>query len=452
MSQERQHSTANQLLTLPDLSNGNDLKARGDAKRVSRSWWRRRKVMIGIVIILLILLVSGGVILSQLGSNSSRTYRHQRAIQGDLSLTIEATGPVQSPTYNLAANTTSRIDEINVKVGQVVKRGQVLARLDRTGLQDAVDQAQATVNADQDALYNVEVDAHWITTPAVTQAVDTLKIAQAQLDAAKHNLNNATLKAPHAGVVTAINGTVGGTPGIPANAGSGASGGTFFIQIVDLSSLQIQANVNESDIANLQVGDPVAFTVNAYSGRQFKGTVSAISFNGVLNSDVVTYPVYIDVDMQSVKGAHVLPNMTADATISVVQLHNVLLIPVNAINFAQMASSGNAAGGTIQLVSQQEATAAVNQARQMLNDLESHNADIAAHSPILAFVIEDSRDGTFMAKPVVLGLTDGNFYEVLEGLSAGESFIGAVEDASGSGANSNSTPNGGSSGGLKKGG
>src|SRR5438067_6927886 len=249
MSQKRQstqgaQSFANQLLTLPSYINGlNDL---GYVKGPKRPWWRRRGVIIGFVLLVLVVLV-GGFVYAKMGSSAPTTYQYQQVTQGDLALTVSATGPLQSPaTYNLVATGTGKINAINVRVGQRVNKGQVLAQLDTVALQDAVNQAQASVNADQDALHTANVNANWFITPAVTQAQDTLKIAQAQLDAAQHALDAATLRAPHAGVVTAINGTVGGTPGTPANASSSTSGSNYFIQIVDLASLQVVANVNES--------------------------------------------------------------------------------------------------------------------------------------------------------------------------------------------------------------
>src|SRR5205823_972051 len=122
-------------------------------------------------------------------------------------------------------------------------------------LQDALNQAQATLQQQKDF---------------GTQ--DAINIAQDQVNTAQHNLDNATLKAPHDGVVTAINGAVGGTPGA---GGAGGSGSSAFIQIVDASALQIQANVNESDIAGVSVGQAVQFTVSAYGTRAFNGKISA---------------------------------------------------------------------------------------------------------------------------------------------------------------------------------
>ncbi len=251
-----------------------------------------------------------------------------------------------------------------------------------------------------------------------------MNTAWEQLVQAQHNLDNATLKAPHDGTVTQVNGTVGGTPGVPATGGTSAAGGTF-IQIVDLSALQIVANVNESDIANVQVGEPVTFTVNAYGSQRFAGKVSAIPPSGQTVSNVVSYPVTIDIDPKSLKGAHLLPSMTGNVTINAVQHNNVLLLPVNAVNFARLASSGGSTGGnnsTPQLVKPQAAATALNQARQMLNKLEASNPKLISEAPLAAFVIEKSGQ-QFVAKPVVLGLTDGTTYEVLQGLTLSDTFV-----------------------------
>ncbi len=434
MAQQKQstqlQNTAQQLLTLPGYSNGSNLSFPGNTVQPVRPWWRRRAAIIGIVLVLLVLLAAG-LLYMLLNQQQPPSYQYGSVARGNLAHSIDATGPLQSPaTYNLVAATSSTIAKIDVKVGQKVTGGQVLAELNKTALQDAVNQAQAAVNADQDTLYNTQVSTGWVVTAAVTQAQDTLKIAQAQLTTAQHNLDSATLRAPHAGFVTAINGTIGGTPGVPLNTSSGASGGNYFIQIVDLSSLQIVANVNESDTANLQLGDPVQFTVNAYGDRQFKGVVDAISSNGVTNSNVVSYPVTIGVDRQSMQGANLLPGMTAAVNITVFQHSNALIIPISAISFARSVS--NSASGAGQPVSQQAVNTAISQARQMLADLQSQNTAIAAENPTAAFVLERSGN-TYIAKPVVLGITDGTSYEVLSGLSLNETILIGTGGAGGTG-------------------
>src|SRR6266699_843945 len=555
------------VLALPGLADSED-----DASLGSHSppWWRRRGVIIGIVILLLVILL-GGLLLTFLNRKPRVAYQFQQATQGNLAVTISATGPLQGGVYNINFSGSGTISQIDVKVGQSVVKGQILAKLDKTSLQDAVDQAQAMVNTDlaavtnsnngssatqgqssasivaaETALSNAEanltkvkaestasVDAaktaldtakiavakdeedqalakcNMATPPpppncvqlaedqynqavananasvatakaqvkTATQSLDTAKaqaaannataqgqvntaaqqyntaLAQAnvsnstansqvgtaqgqlqtalqQLKTAQDNLRNATLKAPHDGTVSILNGNVGGTPGAPSGSSTTSSEVTF-IQIVDATALQVVANVNETDTANLQVGQTAQFTVNAYGQRLFTGTVSAIAPNGQTVSNVVTYPVTIDVDPSDLKGARLLPGMTANVTVTVLQRTNVLLIPVDAVNFARLVSSNSPTAGTPQLITQQQANTAMNQARQLLNTLQSQS-DISAENPIPAFVVE-RLGNQYIAKPVVLGLTDGTSYEVLSGLAPGESFIVGTSSGSSSG-------------------
>ena len=581
MSQQTPNSPG-QVLALPGLGDSED-----DASLASPSppWWRRRGVIVGIAILLLVISL-GVLLLTFLNRKPRVAYQFQQASQGNLSVTISATGPLQGGVYNINFSGSGTISQIDVKVGQSVVKGQILAKLDKTSLQDAVDQAQATVNTDLAAvtnsnnsssatlgqssasvvaaetalsnaqanltkvkvestasvnaaqtaldnantnLTNVQAQANAniavakdeedqalakcnIATPPpppncvqlatdqynqavananasvataqaqVNTATQSLKTAKAQASAnnataqgqvntatqqlntalaqanvsnttangqvgsaqsqlqtalqqlktAQDNLRNATLKAPHDGTVSILNGNVGGTPGVSSGSSTTSSGGTF-IQIVDATALQVVANVNETDTANLQVGQTAQFTVNAYGQRLFTGTVSAIAPNGQTVSNVVTYPVTIDVDPSDLKGARLLPGMTANVTVTVLQRTNVLLIPVDAVNFARLVSSNSPTAGTPQLITQQQANTATNQARQMLNTLQSQS-DISAENPIPGFVVE-RLGNQYIAKPVVLGLTDGTSYEVLSGLAPGESFIVGTSSGSLSGPN-----------------
>jgi HlyD family secretion protein len=576
MSQQTPNSPG-QVLALPGLGESDD-----DASLASPSppWWRRRGIIIAIVILLLVILL-GGLLLSFLNRRPRVTYQSRQVTEGNLSVTISATGPLQGGIYNINFSGAGTISQIDVKVGQTVVKGQILAKLDKTSLQDAVDQAQATVNADlaavnnsgsnssatrgqssasivaaetalsnaganlakvkaestasidaaQTALTNAETNltnveaqsaanvqvalvqmnqacfpplgkpgpacdlakaqlaqakanaaaANGNAQAQVNTAKQQLKTAKAQaaannataqgqintatqqlntalaqanvsnttangqvntaqgqlqtalqqLKTAQDNLRNATLIAPHDGTVSIVNGNVGGTPGASSGTSSTASSAGTFIQIVDASALQVVANVNETDTANLQVGQTAQFTVNAYGQRLFAGTVSAIAPNGQTVSNVVTYPVTIDVDTNDLKGARLLPGMTANVTITVLQRSNVLLIPVDAVNFARLVSSNSPTAGTPQLITQQQANAAMNQARQMLDALQSQR-DISAENPIPSFVVQRSGN-QFIAKPVVLGLTDGTSYEVLSGLVPGETILVGTSSGSFSG-------------------
>jgi len=297
--------------------------------------------------------------------------------------------------------------------------------------------AQNTVNTATISLASAQASANTSITSeqgTVNAAQSTLQSALVGLLTAQHNLANATLLAPHAGIVTTINGTVGGTPGVSSASSSassssstaassvGSSGGGTFIQISDVSTLQVLAAVNESDTANLKVGEPAQFTVSAYGNRIFTGTVSAISPFGQTVSNVVTFPVTIDVNKDDLQNTNLLPGMTASVTIVVVQRPNVVLIPVNAINFARTATG--TVNGIPPLITTQQAISALAQARQMRTELINQNPSVALDNPIPAYVIEQPGGQTsFITVPVVLGLTDDTYYVVLQGVSPGDIIV-----------------------------
>jgi RND family efflux transporter MFP subunit len=385
----------------------------------SPPWWRRRWVPItaGVVVVAL---VAGIVFAHGRQSAAPVTYQFARVTQGNLQVTVSGTGPVQTALYGLNFAVSGRISDIDVKVGQQVSAGQVLAKLDPTALQDALNQAQLQANLaydqEQNAIYNCNTEK--APPPnCVQQAEDQYASAQAQLKTAQDNLANATLTATHAGIVTAINGSVGGTPGTGSSgsgSGSAASSASGFIQIADPSSLQVTASVNEADIAGVANGQAVTFTVIAYSSRVFRGSVSAISPVGQTSSNVVTYPVTITVDNTSLQGATLLNGMTASVTIVKQQRTGAVLLPASAVTFARSAAT------TSGLVTRSQLASAVSQGRQLLTTLRQQNSQLSAENPTVAWVLEQS-NGHWAAKPVVLGLSNGGTYEVLAGLTAGES-------------------------------
>lgn len=453
----------------------------------SPAWWRRRWVVITAAVVLAIILLVG--VLGIVRALRSRpTYLTQQVTQGNLTLTVNATGPVQGAVYGVSFSGSGKIATINVKVGQQVKAGQTLATLDATSLQDAINQAQAAVAQAQTALDNAQnnqgkvqaqtaaqlavaldqeqnalnvcatetnppsnckqvaedqyasaqaqADAQNAAAEAqVSAAQAQLNTAHAQLNTAQHNLSNATLTAPHAGTVAVINGSVGGTPGIGAGAQTG--NGNVFIEIADLSSIQVLASVNEADIGGVAQGEAVQFTVSAYGSRVFHGTVDTISPVGQTASNVVTYPVTIDVDMQSVQGANLLPGMTATAAITTAQRFNVLLISSTAVSFARASANPNMNG----FLTQTQVRDAMSQARQLLTQLQTSGTDVSNDNPTPAYVLERV-NRQWVVKPVVLGLTDGTNYEVLAGLTQGEQVVVGVQGGS-------AAASGGRSGGFR---
>ncbi len=340
---------------------------------------RQRHWIILISALLIVLILAAATFVALRNRGTSPTYHYQKVTLGNLSLSVSATGPLQGNTYNADFAVNGTLSEIDVKVGQHVDKDQVLAKLNPNSI---------------------------VSPPALNKD------------------DYSVLKAPHAGIVTAINGAVGGRPGV----GDIASGNSTFIQIEDLSSLRIQANVNESDIGKVAQEDKVQFTVSAYGDQIFHGVVSAISPMGQSVSGVVTYSTTINVDMKQLKGlkdVSLLPGMTASVIIITMERSNVLLVPTDAVNFAQAKANQTSSDS----ITPDQVHSALTQAHQMLLDLQQKKKNLSEDDPTAAYVLERTKD-QWVVKPVVLGLTDDTSYEVLAGLSENETIVVGMQENS----------------------
>jgi HlyD family secretion protein len=359
-------------------------------------WWRRRRWQVGIIAFILLAILLRVVFVARSAAHPSITYQYQKVTQGDLALSVSATGPVQGTVYNVDFEDTGKIQEIDVQLNQRVKAGQLLAKLDSTQLQDGVNQAQDAVDQAQ-----------------ATGNTAALATTRSQLKLAQDKLHGAILTAPHAGVVTAINGTLGGFPGR-----SSTGGASSFLQITDETTLQVQAYVNEADIGQVAKGQTTQFTVSAYGQQPFYGTINAITSMGVVVSNIVTYPVTIDIDMKRLQGSVLFPGMTANVTIETVRHPHVLLIPVSA---AASVHTALARG----LITRDQVNAVTAQAQQMLTASGKGTAKDAPVASCL-LVLEENQ---WMIKPVLLGLTDGVSYEVVEGVAVDQVVMTNIQDA-----------------------
>jgi len=140
MSQQQQPGTGG-LLALPGLGEEEEEEEEEAVLPPSPPWWRRRGAIIAAI--LLVLLILGIIFLPGiLFPKRQVTFQTQSVTTGNLALTITATGPLQGATYNINFKGTGTISQIDVVVGQHVNKGQIVAKLDPTSLQDAVKQAQ----------------------------------------------------------------------------------------------------------------------------------------------------------------------------------------------------------------------------------------------------------------------------------------------------------------------
>ncbi len=254
--------------------------------------------------------------------------------RGTITQSVTATGDLQPvETVEVSSQISGLIKEVLVDYNSIVKRGDVLARIDPATYETRLRSAQAelantlanhrlvTLNADRiKALH----ERNLVSQQELDQSVAQLAQAEAQLlirnaavETAKVDLSRCVITAPIDGVVLDR----------PAIAGKTVSASTsapvLFVLVNDLSLLQIKAAIAEADIGNVKEGQAANFTVDAFPGQAFKGVVRQIRNQPVVQSNVVTYATLIDVRNDNLA---LKPGMTANVSVVVQERADTLMV------------------------------------------------------------------------------------------------------------------------------
>lgn len=310
----------------------------------------------------LLLAAVATTILAVHSCKKSQTYTFETAkVQmGSIVNTVTATGTIEAITSVVVGTQVSGIvEKLYADFNSPVKKGQVLAELDKTALKSSVDQALATLdNSRAEMEYqqsNYERSKALYEKNLISQAdydlakynydksKATLKNAQAQYDKAVVNLGYATIYSPIDGVV--MNRAVDEGQTVAASFNTPE----IFTIARDLTQMQVEADIDESDIGMVKEGQRVEFDVDAFPDEKFTGTVMQIRLSPVTTSSVVTYTVIINAPNPEQK---LLPGMTANIVIYVEESKDVLTVPYKAVKFtpeadylARMAKEFAAKGG-----------------------------------------------------------------------------------------------------------
>lgn len=245
--------------------------------------------------------------------------------RADITATVSATGTISAVnTVDISSRVTGLISQLNVKENDIVKAGQVLVVLDDSSLRAQLAQYQAQM-ANYAAIYERSKELAAIG----GQSEQQLDTDRTNYLVAQANYNNYALQLDYYVIKSPIDGVVVGKP-TPAGqtVAQGISTPQVIMSIADMSKMQIKVMVDETDIGKVQPGQTVSFTVDAYTDKKFTGKVTSISKSATTTSNVVYYPVYVDVD--SPQGL-LYPTMTARVTITVGERKNALVVPLAAI-------------------------------------------------------------------------------------------------------------------------
>jgi len=239
--------------------------------------------------------------------------------------TVSATGALSAlDNVDISSKITGRIVAVYVKENDHVKAGQLLVKLDETSLKQTELQKKATM---EDAGLTLERDAKLRDQGAISQqtydtATMNYKVAQAAYEQAVSNTNDTNIYSPIAGYI------IGKPTPVGQTISSGISTPQVIMSVANLDKMQIKLMVDESDIGQIQVGQNVDFTVDAYTNRTFKGEVTLISRSATTTNNVNYYTCYVDVDNADGK---LLPTMTARATVIIGETKDALTVPINCI-------------------------------------------------------------------------------------------------------------------------
>jgi HlyD family secretion protein len=268
-------------------------------------------------------------------------YKTEAVTRGNVTMTVTATGTLSAvTTVQIGSQVSGVIARLYADFNSHVKRGQLLAELDPTPFQAQVEQRQADVTKSKVEAANAKItyDRQRRLVGAGLAAQADLDAARAQYEAAEAqvqqsnaalqqaqtNLHYTNINSPIDGVVVDRQYDVGQTVAASFQAP------TLFSIAQDLTKMQVQADVDQSDIGRVAVGQLARFTVDAYPDEEFRGRISQIRLNASVNQNVVSYPVIIEVPNPDEK---LRPKMTANVTIDVAQVQNVLRIPNAALRF-----------------------------------------------------------------------------------------------------------------------
>lgn len=319
---------------------------------------------------------------------------------------ITATGTIEPVTsVTVGTQVSGIVNKLYVDYNSVVKKGQVIAELDKTNLISELKTAKANLTSAQStlnyqtenfkryaALYKkglVSADDYENAQLTYKQAKEQVASAQETVRKAQTNLGYATITSPIDGIVLSKSVEEGQT------VAASFSTPELFTIAKDLTNMQVVADIDEADIGDVADGERVTFTVDAYPDDQFEGVVKQVRQEATTTNNVVTYEVVISAPNRDLK---LKPGLTANVTIYTAERKGVLSVPSKALRFTPTKETvGN----------------------KKIVDTEAKNK---------VWTLENNN--TLRAHAVNIGMTDGTHTQILSGISQGKEVITAIKIAS----------------------
>jgi HlyD family secretion protein len=364
--------------------------------------------------------------------------------RGPVIAKITATGTLSAlVTVQVGSQVSGRLQEILVDFNSPVKKGQLIAKIDPQLFRAALEQAKANAAAaranlvraqvqaldagrqaerskslaEQKLVSQADADTAQATAGAARAQVEASKAAVQQAEAALHqaqvNLDYTTIESPIHGVVISRNVDVGQTVAASLQAP------TLFVIAEDLRKMQVDASVAEADVGKLQPGMRSSFTVDAYPGERFVGTIRQIRNAPQTIQNVVTYDAVIDVDNAQLK---LKPGMTASVSFVYAERKDVLRVPNAALRFRPSPDAIARLRGEQPKPGSRKPAEPPSLPGRRARDQENPTKR----------VVWVARGGKARSVPIRIGVSDGTQTEVVEGaLTVGDALVTDMPDTGG---------------------
>ena len=358
---------------------------------------RISKIWIAVVVIVIIAVatwaMSGGK------KEEDINFKEEKMALKTLQNSVTATGTIEAVTsVTVGTQVSGIVNKLYVDYNSQVKKGQVIAELDKTNLLSELNTAKANLASAQSSLnyqaanmerYKTLYKKGLVSADEYENALLTYRQAKEQVASSKENVQRAQTNLGYATITSPIDGTVI-SKSVEEGQTVAASFNTpeLFTIAKDLTNMQVVANVDEADIGNVKEGDRVTFTVDAYPDDTFEGTVKQVRLEATTTNNVVTYEVVISAPNADLK---LKPGLTANVTIYTQERSGVLAVANKALRFTPTKET---VGKDMKIV-----------------DCKGKNK------------VWTLNGNTLTAHPVTIGQSDGINTEITKGLKLGDKIV-----------------------------
>ena len=358
--------------------------------RVSKIW---------IAVIVIVVIAVAAWALSGGKKEEEINFKEEAVKTETLQNSVTATGTIEAVTsVTVGTQVSGIVNKLYVDYNSQVKKGQVIAELDKTNLLSELNTAKANLaSATSDLNYQAANMSRYqtlykkglVSADEYENALLTYRQAKEQVASSKENVQKAQTNLGYATITSPIDGTVI-SKSVEEGQTVAASFNTpeLFTIAKDLTNMQVVANVDEADIGGVKEGDRVTFTVDAYPDDTFEGTVKQVRLEATTTNNVVTYEVVISAPNADLK---LKPGLTANVTIYTQERSGVLAVANKALRFTPTKET---VGKDMKIV-----------------DCKGKNK------------VWTLSDKTLTAHPVTIGQTDGVHTEIIKGIRKGQKIV-----------------------------